>query len=105
MGSRLYVGNLPFDIGENDIEDLFTQAGKVASVDLIQDRNTGKARGFGFVQMGNDEEAKKAIEMFHGKELGGRALMVNEARPREERSGGGFRGGRDGGRFQGRDRE
>jgi len=102
MGNRLYVGNLPFSTTENDLEDLFKQAGTVASVDLMQDRQTGKSRGFAFVQMATDAEAAKAIEMFHGKDLGGRAMTVNEARPREERGGGGGWHGGGGGR--GRDR-
>lgn len=105
MGNRLYVGNLPFSTTENDLEDLFKQAGAVTSVDLMQDRQTGKSRGFAFVQMATDAEAAKAIEMFHGKDFGGRAMTVNEARPREERGGGGGGGGwRGGGGGRGRDR-
>jgi RNA recognition motif-containing protein len=105
MGNRLYVGNLPFQTTENDLEDVFKQAGTVASVDLMQDRQTGKSRGFAFVQMGSDAEAAKAIEILHGKDFGGRAMTVNEARPREERGGGGGGGGwRGGGGGHGRDR-
>jgi RNA recognition motif-containing protein len=101
MGSRLYVGNLPFDTTENDLQDMFAQAGAVTSVELVQDRQTGKSRGFAFIQMGSDADAQKAIETLNGKDVGGRAMTVNEARPREERGGGGgggFRGGRGGGR-------
>ncbi len=103
MGNRLYVGNLPFQTTENDLEDAFKQAGAVESVDLMQDRQTGKSRGFAFVQMGSDAEAAKAIEILHGKDFGGRVMTVNEARPREERGsgGGGWRGG---GGDRGRDR-
>jgi RNA recognition motif-containing protein len=99
MGSRLYVGNLPFDTTENDLQDMFAQAGAVTSVELVQDRQTGKSRGFAFIQMGSDADAQKAIETLNGKDVGGRAMTVNEARPREERGGGGgggFRGGRGG---------
>ena len=93
MGNRLYVGNLPFSTTENDLEDMFKQAGTVTSVDLMQDRQTGKSRGFAFIQMGSDAEAAKAIEILQGKDFGGRAMTVNEARPREERGGGGGGGG------------
>ena len=109
MGNRLYIGNLPFSTTENDLEELFKQAGTVTSVDLMQDRQTGKSRGFAFVQMGTQEEATKAVTDFNGKEIDGRALTVNEARPREERpprsgGGGGYGGGRGGERGGGRDR-
>lgn len=101
---RLYVGNLSFDTTETQINDLFAQAGTVTSADLVQDKFTGKSRGFAFVEMGTPEEAQKAIEMFHGKELDGRTLTVNVARPREERPRGDFGGGgggrREGGRRQ-----
>src|SRR5436190_23814360 len=104
MGTKLFVGNLSFDATENDLQDLFTQAGQVTSVNVMQDRATGKQRGFGFVEMANEEDTKKAISMLHGKDFKGRALTVNEARPREERpsggGGGGYRGG--GGRRGGR---
>ncbi len=100
MGTKLYVGNLSYDITENDLQDLFAQAGTVTSVNIMQDRATGRARGFGFVEMATEADSAKAISMFNGKEVQGRALTVNEARPREERpagGGGGFRGGRGGG--------
>lgn len=99
MGTKLFVGNLSFDVTENDLQDLFAQAGTVNSVNVMQDRATGKPRGFGFVEMSNEDDTKKAISMFHGKDFKGRALTVNEARPREERppGGGGYRGGGGGG--------
>jgi RNA recognition motif-containing protein len=103
MGSKLYVGNLSFNTTEADLKDAFGQAGKVESVELIQDKFSGKSRGFGFVTMASDQDAQNAISQFHGKELDGRALTVNEARPREERpqggggGGGGYRGGGGGG--------
>jgi RNA recognition motif-containing protein len=91
--SKLYVGNLSFETLEIELEDLFKQAGTVTEAALMQDRMTGKSRGFAFVTMGTPEEAKKAIEMFNGKQVGGRALTVNEARPREDRPAGGGGGG------------
>lgn len=97
MSTKLYVGNLSFDSTENDISDLFAQAGTVKETALMQDRATGQSRGFGFVTMSSAEEATKAISLFNGKEVNGRALTVNEARPREERSGGGGGGGQRGG--------
>src|SRR5688572_32145490 len=101
MGNKLFVGNLSFDATENDLQDLFAQAGAVSSVNIMQDRATGRARGFGFVEMASDADAQNAISMFNGKDFKGRALTVNEARPREERSGGGgggrYRGGGGGG--------
>ena len=92
MGTKLYVGNLSFNTTENDLQDLFATVGPVQEVLLMQDRVTGKSRGFGFVTMTNDQDAASAVSQFHGKSVEGRALTVNEARPREERSGGG--GGR-----------
>lgn len=88
---KLYVGNLSFETTENDLQDLFEQHGKVGEVSLMMDRMTGKSRGFAFVTMNDDAEAKAAMSALNGKEVGGRALNVNEARPREERprSGGG----------------
>ena len=105
MAAKLFVGNLSFAVLENELQDLFAQAGNVVSVAVMQDKFTGKGRGFGFVEMSSDQEAQKAIEMFHGKEFQGRNLTVNIARPREERSGGGggYRGGGGGG-GGGRDR-
>src|SRR5438309_12058754 len=100
--SRLFVGNLSYQTMENDLQEYFSQAGVVTSVNLMLDKFTGKSRGFAFIEFSTPEEANKAVEMFHGKELQGRALTVNIARPREEREprsgGGGYRGGRDGGR-------
>jgi cold-inducible RNA-binding protein len=96
MGKRIYVGNLSYQTTENDLTNLFEQVGQVESVNIITDRDTGRSKGFGFVEMGNDD-ADKAIAQFNGAELGGRSITVNEARPREERSGGGGgRGGRGG---------
>lgn len=101
MGNRLYVGNLPFNTTETDLQDLFAQAGPVTEVVLMQDKFTGKSRGFAFVTMATDADAQNAITQLHGKPLEGRPLTVNEARPREERSGGGggggYRGDRGGG--------
>jgi cold-inducible RNA-binding protein len=96
MSSKLFVGNLSFDVTENDLQDAFAAHGTVVETNLMMDRATGRPRGFGFVTMGSPEEAKKAIDAMNGKELGGRALTVNLARPREERSGGGGGGGRGG---------
>jgi RNA recognition motif-containing protein len=96
MNTKLYVGNLSFDIVENDLQDLFTQHGPVTEVNLLQDRATGKARGFGFVTMATEEGAAAAVQALNGKDWKGRALTVNEARPREARTGGG--GGYGGGR-------
>jgi len=98
MEAKLFVGNLSFTVLENDLQDLFSQAGTVVSVNVVQDKMTGKGRGFAFVEMNSDQEAHKAIEMFNGKEFQGRNLTVNVARPREERSGGGYSGGGGGGR-------
>ena len=100
MGNRLYVGNLSFNATEGDLMDLFGQSGKVKDVSLIQDRFTGKSRGFAFVTMETDDDAQNAISQFHGKNVEGRVLTVNEARPREERpsgGGGGYAGGGGGG--------
>jgi len=82
---RLFVGNLPYQVLERDIEDQFRGAGVVVSVNLMLDKMTGRSRGFAFVEFSTPEEANKAVEMFHGKDLGGRAMTVNMARPREER--------------------
>lgn len=99
MAKKLYVGGLSYDTVENTLKDLFSQAGTVESATIIMDRMSGRSKGFGFVEMSSDEEAQKAIEMFNGKELDGRNITVNEARPMESRPprGGGF-GGRGGGR-------
>jgi cold-inducible RNA-binding protein len=103
MATKLFVGNLSFNTTEGDILDLFKQAGNVVSCELIMDKFTGKSRGFAFVQMGTQEEANKAIADLNGKEIDGRALTVNEARPREERPRGDFGGGGGGGRGGKRD--
>lgn len=92
MSKRIYVGNLSYQTTENDLANLFEEVGQVESVNIITDRDTGRSKGFGFVEMSN-EDADKAITQFNGTEVNGRALTVNEARPREERSGGGNRGG------------
>ena len=84
--TRLFVGNLSYQTGENDLQDLFSQAGAVTSVNLMMDKMTGKSRGFAFVEFANADEANRAIEQFHNKEFQGRALTVNVARPREERA-------------------
>jgi RNA recognition motif-containing protein len=105
MSAKLFVGNLSFNITENDLQDAFAAHGTVVEANLMMDRATGRPRGFGFVTMGSPEEAQKAIDALNGKELAGRALTVNIARPREERPGGGgggggrrdFRGGGGGG--------
>ena len=91
---NIYVGNLPFSTAEADLSDLFSQHGEVAEVQIIMDRDTGKSRGFGFVKMANDQAGRDAIEALNGHELGGRHLVVNEARPRTERAGGGRPRGR-----------
>ena len=95
MSMKLYVGNLAFQTSSDELQTLFAQAGTVESVSLIEDRETGRSRGFGFVEMSTKEEGAAAIAQFNGKDLGGRALNVNEAKPREDRGGGG--GGRNGG--------
>jgi len=94
MEAKLYVGNLPYTTADTDLESLFSQAGTVKSAQVIRDRESGRSKGFGFVEMSSSDEANAAINMFHGKDFNGRPLTVNLARPREERSGGGgFRGG------------
>src|SRR3989475_8332449 len=93
MTMKLYVGNLAFETSSNDLQTLFAQAGTVESVSLIEDRETGRSRGFGFIEMSTKEEGAAAIQQFNGKDVGGRALNVNEAKPREDRGGGGGRNG------------
>lgn len=88
MSQKLYVGNLSYDTSETQVRDLFAQAGEVTSVTLITDRETGRAKGFGFVEMSTSEQAQEAIKRFNGYSLDNRSLTVNEARPREARSGG-----------------
>ncbi len=99
--NKLFVGNLSFKTTENELQDAFSQFGTVLEANLMMDRMTNRPRGFGFVTMSSDEEAQKAIEGLHGKDVGGRALTVNVARPREERQGGGGGGGGGGRREYG----
>ncbi len=94
MGKKLYVGNLSYDVSSSDLEALLSPHGTVESAEVIMDRDTGRSKGFGFVEMGSDSEAQAAISALNGQEQGGRALKVNEAKPREPRSGGGGGGGR-----------
>lgn len=99
MGNKLYVGNLGYSVTDNDLQQLFSQYGTVQSAKVIMDRDSGQSKGFAFVEMGSDAEAKAAIDALNGTELQGRALTVNEARPKEDRpagGGGGFGGGRGG---------
>ena len=95
---KLYVGNLSFQTSGDDLQQLFSQAGTVESASVVEDRDTGRSRGFGFVEMSTKEEGEAAIAQFNGKEVQGRALNVNEAKPREDRGGGGGRGGFGGNR-------
>jgi cold-inducible RNA-binding protein len=100
MSNKLYVGNLSFRVTSEDLQEHFAAAGAVESANVVYDRETGRSRGFGFVEMADDEAANAAIAQFNGQEYDGRNMVVNEARPREERSGGGggnHRGGRGGG--------
>ena len=97
MGQKLYVGNLSYNTTSSDLEQLFSQHGTVQSAEVIQDRDTGRSKGFGFVEMSSDQEAQAAIAALSGQELDGRALTVNEAKPREPRTGGGGYGGGYGG--------
>lgn len=107
MGKKLYCGNLSYSVGSSDLEDMFAAFGSVESAQVISDRDSGRSKGFGFVEMGSDAEAQAAIDALNGQEHEGRALTVNEARPREDRSRGGYGGGggrrggggRDGGRY------
>ena|SRR5215213_6136757 len=98
MSMKLYVGNLSFQTSSEDLQQLFSQAGTVESASVVEDRDTGRSRGFGFVEMSSKEEGEAAIAQFNGKEVQGRALNVNEAKPREDRNGGGGRGGFGGNR-------
>ena len=101
MGNKLYVGNLPYSVRDGDLEQSFSQYGVVTSAKVMMERDTGRSKGFGFVEMASDPEAQAAIEGMNGAPLGGRSLVVNEARPMEPRpprtGGGGFGGGREGG--------
>ena len=105
MGKKLYVGNLPYSVRDGDLEQAFGQFGSVTSAKVMMERDTGRSKGFGFVEMGSDEEAQSAINGMNGQLLGGRSVVVNEARPMEERpprsGGGGFGGGGGGGRREG----
>jgi cold-inducible RNA-binding protein len=101
MATKLYVGNLPFKVREEDLQTMFQQAGAVESVNIIRDKFSGQSRGFGFVEMSSPEDAEKAIQMFNGQSMENREIVVNEARPqaaRPPRSGGGGGGGGGGGR-------
>jgi cold-inducible RNA-binding protein len=93
MSMKLYVGNLSFQTSSEDLQQLFAQAGTVESAAVVEDRDTGRSRGFGFIEMSSKEEGNAAIQKFNGYDLGGRALNVNEAKPREDRGGGGRNGG------------
>lgn len=103
MEVKLYVGNMTFDTSADQLQTLFTEAGAVVAVDVIKDRDTGTSKGFAFITMGSQADAAKAISMFNGKEVGGRPLKVNTAKPREERPGGGG-GGRGFNRYNDRNR-
>ena len=96
MGKKLYVGNLSYDVTDSALEQMFAPHGTVQSAQVIMDRDTGRSKGFGFVEMSNDQEAQAAIDALNGAQVGGRSLTVNEAKPREDRGGG--RGGSGGGR-------
>jgi cold-inducible RNA-binding protein len=110
MAKKLYVGGLPYATTDQELRDAFSQAGAVSSAVIIMDKMSGRSKGFGFVEMSNDEDAQKAIDMWNGKDFGGRTLTVNEARPMEPRrdfrggggGGGGYGGGRGGGGGGGR---
>ena len=97
VGNKLYVGNLAYSVRDDDLQQLFAEFGTVSSVKVMMDRDTGQSKGFAFVEMGSDAEAQAAINGMNGKQVGGRALNVNEARPKEERPGGFGGGGRSGG--------
>ncbi len=97
MGKKLYVGNLSYNVNSSQLETMFSEHGTVVSAQVIQDRDTGRSKGFGFVEMGTDSEAQNAIAALHGQQNDGRPLTVNEAKPREERPRGGFGGGGGGG--------
>lgn len=94
MSNKLYVGNLSFRVTSEDLQEYFGAAGEVESANVVMDRETGRSRGFGFVEMASEDAANSAIAQFNGQEYDGRNMVVNEARPREDRGGGGGRGGR-----------
>ncbi|HET9412010.1 MAG TPA: RNA-binding protein [Candidatus Saccharimonadales bacterium] len=103
MAVKLYVGNLPYSTNDDELRQLFAEFGQVESATIISDRDTGRSKGFGFVELDSPESAKAAIEAMNGKDMGGRAIVVNEARPREDRprdGGGAPRGGNGGGNFR-----
>ncbi len=97
MAKRLYVGGLPYETTDDELKDLFSEAGAVESAKIVTDKYSGRSRGFGFVEMSNDDEAQKAIDSMNGKQVGERTITVNEAKPMGERREGGFGGGRRGG--------
>jgi cold-inducible RNA-binding protein len=101
VAMKLYVGNLPYGMSDSDLQNLFEQHGTVQSAQIIVDRDTGRSKGFGFVEMSTSQEGQAAIQALHDQEVNGRKLTVNEARPREERSGGGGGGGRGRGGYGG----
>jgi len=101
VAKKLYVGNLSYDTSDSKLQEMFEEYGAVQSAQVIMDRDTRRSKGFGFVEMGSDQEAQAAITGLNGKEAGGRALTVNEARPREDRGGGRSGGGRDRGGYGG----
>jgi RNA recognition motif-containing protein len=101
MGRKIYVGNLAYGVSSSDLQQMFEEFGSVNSAQVIMDRDTGRSKGFGFVEMGSDQEAQAAIDALNGKNVDGRNLTVNEAKPREDRGGGGGRGGYGGGRSGG----
>ena len=102
MSRKLYVGNLPYETSETELQELFGQFGSVDSVRVMRDMATGRARGFAFVEMANNDEGQRAIAALNGRELGGRALTINEARPKEARGGGGYGSNGGGGQRQSR---
>ena len=101
MAKKMYVGNLSYSANEDELRRIFEEFGNVVSAQVIMDRETGRSKGFAFVEMSSDQEAQAAISALDGKEIGGRVLKVNEARPREDRGGGGGGGGRDRGGYGG----
>ena len=101
MATKLYVGNLSYQMTDQQLHELFSEAGNVASAQVVTDRYTGEARGFGFVEMASEDEAQQAIAAINGRNVGGRALVVNESRPREGGGGGGSRGGGGGSSYGG----
>lgn len=104
MAKKLYVGNLAYSVTDSTLEQMFAAHGNVQSAQVIMDRDTGRSKGFGFVEMSSDQEAQAAIAAMNGQQVEGRSLTVNEARPREDRGGGGGRGGHGGGGYGRRDR-